>query len=218
MLSTQQRYFALCLIFVVTDLFSRQFTGSQLIVEIDNLKEWGVKKFAGETHYEIVQDERGRSVIKASSNGTASALYWMHDVDLNRFPYLSWRWKVDGPVHALQERTKEGDDFAARIYVIYRDGWFQWQTKAINFVWSFSSPKGEYWPNPFTDNAMMVSMTSANHTPNKWQTERIHVKDYFTRTFGLDIDKIDGLAIMTDSDNSAGRATAYYSDIMFLSD
>ena len=63
-------------------------------------------------------------------------------IDLHQTPYLNWRWRVDKPLHALDEKTKSGDDYGARIYVVIDGGLFFWNTKAINYVWASASPAG----------------------------------------------------------------------------
>ena len=185
----------------------------QLIgLETEGISEWKNKSFAGETQYQIVS-ENGNKILKATSNDSASALYKDLKINLIKYPFLEWQWRVEQRVHQLDEKTKAGDDYAARVYVVARTGWLPWQVKAINYVWSFDSPKGDYWHNPFTQSAMMISMRSPSHRPGVWQYERVDIKADFKRYFGLDIDRIDGVAIMTDSDNSHSRSVAYYSDI-----
>jgi hypothetical protein len=83
---------------------------------------------------------------------------------------LRWSWKIGGTIPNGNERTKEGDDYAARVYVVFPRTLF-WRTKAINYIWANKLPKGESLPNAFTSNAMMVAVESGDGKAGTWVTE-----------------------------------------------
>lgn len=206
---------ATCIFSVTQTLYADEHTcRSYLLLDLEarGISDWKNKSFAGNTRYQIISED-GNKILKAVSNDAASALYIDMKIDLLKYPFLEWQWKAEQRVHQLDEKTKTGDDYAARVYVVARTGLFPWQVKAINYVWSFDSPKGDFWQNPFTQRAIMVSMRSAVHRTGDWQRERVDIRADFKRYFGLDINRIDGVAIMTDSDNSHSQSIAYYSDI-----
>ncbi|MEO0443760.1 MAG: DUF3047 domain-containing protein, partial [Pseudomonadota bacterium] len=150
--------------------------------------------------------------LLANSQGAASGLFYEKDIDLNQTPWLSWSWKVDTFPSIDDEKTKAGDDFAARVYIVVRDGWTILGTKAISYVWSQQHKEDTAWPNPFTGNkAMMLSVE--NSGAGQWRTEKRNLKEDLKRLFGKDFDKVDAIAIMTDADNSRSKAVSYYSDI-----
>jgi hypothetical protein len=111
------------------------------------------------------------------------------------------------------EKTKAGDDYSARMYVIF-PGFFFWQTKAINYVWAGRLPREDSFPNPYTGNAMMVVVESGTEKAGSWVAEQRDILADYRRLFGGEPRKLGAIAIMTDSDNTGGEATAWYGDIM----
>jgi len=182
----------------------------------EGLTGWESKVFKGQTDYRVVRDG-GRSVIMASSRGTASGMFKKVDLDPARFRRLSWSWKIAATVKNGDERGKSGDDYAARVYVVF-PGRFFWQTRAINYIWANRLPRGEAIPNAFTSNAMMVAVESGNGKSGQWVSEERDILADYRRLFGSEPRRIGAIAIMTDTDNTAGEATAWYGDLLLTSD
>jgi hypothetical protein len=179
--------------------------------EAEGLVDWERKSFKGETEYSIVR-EGGCTVIKAHSTAAASGIFKKVRIDPLQYRYLRWKWKVAEPLRYGTEKTKAGDDYSARVYVIF-PGFFFWQTKAINYVWAGRLPKEESFPNPYTRNAMMVVVESGAEKAGTWITEQRDILADYRRLFGDDPRKLGAIAIMTDTDNTGGEATAWYGDI-----
>lgn len=182
-----------------------------------DLNGWKVRRFEGETDYTF-DKVAGRRALRAKSDGTASGLYRKIEVDLNRTPYLEWSWRVAGVLNGVNERTKSGDDYPARVYVIVSGGLAFWRTRSLIYVWSSNQPKGSTWDNAFTDNARMIALQSGDADVGRWIQEKRDVRADFRRLFGDEVDAIDAVAIMTDTDNSGQSATAWYGDISFASE
>jgi hypothetical protein len=179
------------------------------------LAGWDQKSFSGATVYNIV-NESGRKVLKANSNSTASGLVKRIKVDLNKTPFLNWSWKIDAQLKDLNEQSKQGDDYAARIYVIVDGGFFPWNSKAMNYVWSSNQARGTEWGNAYLPkNAKMTAVRGQQDRAGVWQNEKRNVKQDFKKLYGKNILKIDAVAVMTDTDNSKGKVTATYGDIFF---
>lgn len=180
-----------------------------------DLAGWRERAFVGRTDYRIVSDA-GMRVLMARSQASASGLFFKQPVDLAETPYLHWRWKVDGLIPGdHDERTKAGDDYPARVYVVLSGGLFFWRTRAINYVWASGEPAGSNWPNAFTGNARMVAVESGPARVGQWVGEVRDLREDFRRQFGEVPARIDAVAIMTDSDNTGTAATAWYGDILF---
>ncbi len=180
----------------------------------EGLDGWEEHTFKGNTRYRITALD-GIPVISAQSHGTASGLFKEIRVDLEETPYLNWRWRVDQPLHQLNEQSKAGDDYSARIYVVKKGGLLPWRTKALNYVWSSGQPTNSTWLNAFSSQARMVAVRSASDSPGKLYSERRNVKADFQRYFNTPVRYVDVIAIMTDTDNSGQQAHAYYGDIFF---
>ena len=179
------------------------------------LNDWQHKSFKDYTQYQIISLNKQR-VLQAKSTAVASSLYKEVQIDLQKTPYLNWSWRVDKKLSISNELSKQGDDFAARIYLIIKGKWFFWQTRAINYVWANHSPKNKTWPNPFAGRSvMMIAVRSDTDQTKHWYTEKQNVLTDFKKYFGDDIRYIDAIAIMTDTDNAAGSALSYYANIYF---
>lgn len=213
--------FVLCLLLGVAPVAQAEQATNKLPIgsfSSGSLSTWKPKEFSGKTQYQLIKFE-DTQVLKAESYAAASGLFYERHIDLQKTPMMNWRWRIENRLGNIDEQTKSGDDFAARVYVVVSGGLVFWNTKAINYVWSSTSPKNKVWPNPFAGkNAMMLAVRSSTDKTKIWYTEKRNIRIDFKRLTGEDIRYIDAVAIMTDTDNSKGRATTYYGDIYFTSE
>ena len=179
------------------------------------LSGWEDKVFNGKTLYHLKKDGKG-TILLADSRQAASGLVKKQKIDLYQTPFINWRWKVIKPVFSADEKSRGGDDYAARIYVIVSGGWAFWKTKAINYVWSSSQKRGEVWENAYAGkNAMMVAVKGKMARTGRWYLEKRNIREDFKRIMGEDVRYIDAVAIMTDTDDTQSHAIAEYGDIYF---
>ncbi len=182
-----------------------------------DLTGWQPKSFKGESHYHLTKDEGGETVLEAVSKAAASGLVLERKIDLTKTPILIWRWRIEHPVNPPDELSKEGDDFAARVYFIVPGaGWLSFPDTVV-YVWASRQPEGSDWSNPFTKKAHMVAVDSGVRHAGKWRTHRRNMREDFKRYFGRDITEISHIAIMTDTDNSKLSARGWYGDIRVTS-
>ena len=216
-----------------SDMIVRRFLGAVLLLLLfapasaatadiavlrdGDVSAWEEKVFSGKTAYERVSIE-GRTVLRATSRGSASGLFLKRRIDLEKTPILEWTWRVEGTLGDIDERTREGDDYRARVYVIRSDPVFFWRTRAVNYVWASTRTVGETWPNAYTDNARHIALQSGDERAGGWVSERRNVRADFRVLFGKEVRYVDAVAIMSDTDNSGGAALAYYGDITFRSE
>lgn len=172
---------------------------------------WKEKSFSGHTEYLVVPDGNGHC-LQATSRAAASGLALEKEYRLQDYPILSWRWKIEEVLSQGDARHKDGDDYAARVYVVFPH-WFFPKTHSLNYIWANRLPRGEVVPNPFTGNAMMVAVESGNAKRGEWIEERRNVLDDYRRIFGEEPPPVGAIAIMTDTDNTGGTAKAWYDDI-----
>ncbi|MDX1610367.1 MAG: DUF3047 domain-containing protein [Halofilum sp. (in: g-proteobacteria)] len=175
---------------------------------------WQRRDFAGVTRYSAAEGER--PAVHAVAEASASALYRELEVDVTQTPWLQWSWRVDRlPAIAAPETAKAGDDYGARVYVV-REGFFgKLSANALNYVWSQQQPVGSRWPNAFTGRATMWSVQQGADTTGEWITHTRDVRADWRTAFGGELERIHGVAIMTDADNSDSRAEARYGRIRF---
>ncbi len=187
------------------------------ILRNGDVSSWKERRFAGNTVYEAVHID-GQTVLRASSAGHASGLFRKIRVDIRKTPILDWTWRVCEALGPVDERTRNGDDYAARVYVIHSRPLLFWRTRALNYVWSGSAPRGATWPNAYTRSVRMIALRSGNGEAGRWVSERRDVRADFGRFLGRTIRFIDAVALMTDTDDGGGRAVAHYGDIRFTSE
>jgi len=142
-------------------------------------------------------------------------LYREDAIDLTSTPYLEWSWKVLQTYSDINEKSKAGDDFPARLYVTAKTGSLPWQTIAINYVWSSEQPIDSEWSNPYTNKSKMIAVQSGDSLTGVWTTQKRNIASDFKRLFDVDIKKLSGYALMVDGDNSSQSGTAYFGKIEF---
>ncbi len=178
-----------------------------------DLTGWEPKSFEGETRYRLTKDGGGETVLEAVSEAAASGLVYERKIDVTKTPILIWRWRIERPVNPPDELSKEGDDFAVRVYFLAPGaGWLSFPDSVV-YVWASKQPVGSAWPNPYTKKAHMVAVDSGAKHAGQWRTHRRNMREDFKRFFGRDITGITHIAIMTDTDNSKLSARGWYGDI-----
>lgn len=182
-----------------------------------DLEGWEEQVFDGKTDYRLVENS-GKTVLRARSNNSASGRFKRVRIDLEDTPVLHWSWRVNNLLSNVDERTKAGDDYPARLYVVFSGGLFFWRTRAINYVWSSNQPVGTTWDNAFTGNAKMIAVESGDIWLGEWVGVERNVAADYRRLFGQEPGMVDAVAIMSDTDNSNQQATAWYGDIWFAAE
>ena len=143
---------------------------------------------------------------------SASGLIRKIRIDPVEYPLVSWRWKVMNVLEKGDVTKKEGDDYAARIYVVFSSLFF-WEAKTINYVWANKIPLGEAVTSPYTPNAVMIAVESGNDKAGRWISEKRNVLEDYRQCFGKEPPKARAIAMMTDTDNTGESTTAWYGPI-----
>ena len=184
------------------------------------LSELVVRKVRGadsKTEYSVGSNNNG-NFLKAVADNAASGLGKKVKIDLNKTPIINITWKVEKDLAGIKENTKKGHDFAARVFVIKKTGATPLSNRAINYVFSSNNKVGFNSPSPYTKKSIDNVLASTEENLNKWVTVKANVKEDFKRFHNLDVDQLDGLAIMSDTDNSKMKAVTYYQNIYFSAD
>ena len=175
------------------------------------------RKVKGETKWSLGSNENGK-FIRAEAEGVGSGLGKEILIDLNKTPYINITWKVEKDLSGIIENSKKGHDYAARVFVVKKTGATALSNRAVNYVFSSNSSTNESWPSPYTKKSIdFVLSTTKNHL-NEWVTVKANVKDHFKKLHDLDVDELNGIVIMTDTDNSKLKAISYYQNIYFSSE
>ena len=183
-------------------------------IELTNLEVRKVRGADNKTIYTIGSNENG-NFLKAVANNAASGLGKEIKIDLNKTPIINITWKIEKDLTGIKENTKKGHDFAARVFVIKKTGATPLSNRAINYVFSSNNDIGKSWPSPYTKKSIDNVLASTKNDLNKWITVKANVKEDFKRFHDLDVNELDGLAIMSDTDNSKMKSISYYQNIYF---
>ncbi len=185
--------------------------------ELSELKVRKVRGADNKTIYSLDSNDNG-NFLKAIADNGASGLGKKVNIDLNITPFINITWKIEKDLPGIKEDTKKGHDFAARVFVIKKTGATPLSNKAINYVFSSNSNVGFNWPSPYTKKSIDNVLSSTKENFNQWITVKANVKEDFKKFHDLDVNKLDGIAIMSDTDNSKMKAVAYYQNIYFSSE
>ena len=186
-------------------------------VELSDLQVRKVRGADNKTIYSIGKNESG-NFLKAVADNAASGLGKEVKINLNKTPFINITWKIEKDLSGIKEDTKKGHDFAARVFAVKKTGATPLSNRAINYVFSSNNDVGSNWPSPYTKKSIDNVLASTQNNLNEWITVKANVKEDFKKFHNLDVNELDGLAIMSDTDNSKMTAVAYYQNIFFSAD
>ena len=181
------------------------------------LAELQVRKVRGadnKTLYTVGTNDNG-NYLKSIADNAASGLGKEIKIDLNKTPFINITWKIEKDLSGIKENTKKGHDYAARVFVIKKTGATPLSNRAINYVFSSNNKVGLNWQSPYTKKSIDNVLASTKNNLNEWVTVKANVKEDFKKFHDLDVNELDGLAIMSDTDNSKLKSVAYYQNIYF---
>jgi hypothetical protein len=184
------------------------------------------------SRYDLVRREDSTVVVRARSENGASGLITRKRVDLAQYPILEWRWKVTDVPTRADVAADTTADAAARVYVTFDYdglGFFdrlklmllrrvampEAPSRALNYVWATRREPGTPVTSPYTDQIRMLPVRNGTTRTGEWVRERRNVWMDYRALFGEDPPPVNGVAIMTDTDNTGGTAQAFYGDIVF---
>ena len=182
--------------------------------ELSNLEVRKVRGADNKTVYTVGSNENG-NFLKAIADNAASGLGKEVKIDLNKTPFINITWKIEKDLVGIKEDTKKGHDFAARVFAVKKTGATPLSNRAINYVFSSNNDVGFNSPSPYTKKSIDNVLASTKENLNEWITVKANVKEDFKRFHNLDVKELDGLAVMSDTDNSKMKAIAYYQNIYF---
>lgn len=191
--------------------------------------DWIFPKIPKTTEYVIVAGDDG-SALRIVSDRSASGLLSREafTVPAEQAYRVRWRWRVDEPPSAADPRTKPGDDYAVRVYVIYERpekeaGWLEryalrkapfrelgyLPVRSLAYVWTETTGLPAYFENPYTDRVIMLPRTYERAERGQWREIEIDPVADYRRITGEEAPRRFRLALMGDADNSASRSVAW---------
>jgi len=185
--------------------------------ELSELKVRKVRGADSKTIYTLGSNKNG-NFLKAVADNAASGLGKEIKINLDKTPFLNITWKIEQDLAGIKENTKKGHDFAARVFAIKKTGATPLSNRAINYVFSSNEDVGLNWPSPYTKKSIDNILSTTKENLDEWVTVKVNVKKDFKKLHNLDVNELDGLAIMSDTDNSKKKSVAYYQNIFFSKD
>ncbi|SPP63266.1 DUF3047 domain-containing protein [Nitrospira lenta] len=189
-------------------------------------------KIPKQTEYVLVKDG-GQVVVKAVSEASASGLTKEVTINPKDYPIIHWRWKIENLLKQSDVSRKDGDDYPARLYITFaydsdrvslgrklkytagRALFGDIPIGALNYIWETKTPVGTIIENAYTDFARMIVVESGPSRVGLWVEEERNIYEDYKNAFGEEPSLINGVAIMSDTDNTKERAVAFYGDIAF---
>ncbi len=184
--------------------------------ELTQLQVRKVRGAENKTLYSLGTNENG-NFLKSVADNAASGLGKEIKIDLNKTPFINITWKIEKDLSGINENTKKGHDYAARVFVIKKTGATPLSNRAINYVFSSNNDVGLNWPSPYTKKSIDNVLSSTKKNINEWVTVKANVKNDFKKFHELEVNELDGVAIMSDTDNSKMKSIAYFQNIYFSS-
>jgi hypothetical protein len=180
--------------------------------------------------FEIVDDARAR-VLRVDSSASASSLVapLVQPVVAAR---LRWRWKVARSLPGSDFSRKEGDDYAARLYVLFdlpverlalgdrlriqtarALSGREIPTAAICYVWGQAQPAGSSAPNPYTDRVRMIVLDSGDALAGSWREHARDLRRDWEASFPGPMPAVRAIAVGADTDNTGASTQTWFGDV-----
>ena len=185
--------------------------------ELPSLKVRKIRGADAKTKYTVGNNENGK-FLRAEADNSASGLGKEIKINLNETPFLNITWKVEKDLSGIDESTKKGHDYAARVFVVKKTGATPLSNRAMNYVFSSNNEVDAFHSSPFTKKSIDYILSTTKENFNEWVTVKVNVKKHFKKFHNLDLDEINGVAIMSDTDNSKLISVAFYQNIYFSSE
>ena len=194
---------------------------------LDNWKPFFFPKIKKHSIYTIETDGQNH-ILKAESSGSASAIVYKDSFNVYEHPRVKWRWKIGNVYKNGNVRTKEGDDYPIRVYIMFeyepeQAGAFEKMKyglarsiygayppqSSLSYVWANKNDPDRFLKSPYTDKAMMVLLEKGQQKAGAWQDEEIDILDDYQQAFGVKPPARARIAIMNDSDNTGESSVSY---------
>ena len=205
-------------LFLNTNLFAEKITVFEFSKEeFETLEVRKVRGADAMTKYSLGFNENG-SFLKAEANNVASGLGKEIKIDLNKTPFLNITWMIEKDLRGIDERSKKGHDYAARVFVVKKTGATPLSNRAMNYVFSSNEDIDVFHSSPYTKKSVDYVLSTTKDKLNEWVSVKANVKEHFKKFHDLDINEINGIAIMADTDNSKLSSISYYQNVYFSSE
>lgn len=191
-----------------------------------------MSKLKRDTVYELLPDGDRHGVLRASADRSAS-IYASLLKPAMRMPItLTWAWKTDALIPGADNRDKSREDAPLRVLVAFDGdhatlppeerrrfkraknlGGRDLPYAVLMYIWTDLVPVGSVIPSAHTSQIKMLAVASGRDGLGTWQSVRRNLADDYRRAYGTEPGPVIGIAVMTDTDNTAAKAIGEYADL-----
>jgi len=205
--------------------------GQEMRESFDSLAAWEpltFPKIEKQSQYQVVEMD-GDRVLKANADASASGLVRKESFNPYDTPVLRFRWRVENVFVKEEAMRKDGDDYPIRVYVFfpYDPDQAGWRMRAkyalakrvfgeypphsgLNYIWANRQHGKRILDSPYTDRSQMILLQAGTGRVGEWIEEEVNIQEDYRKAFGEDPPpQAARLAIMSDADNTGGKAVAY---------
>jgi len=173
---------------------------------------WVSKNQKNMTNVYTVQAEGEKKFLHAEANNLSVQIFYERKWSIKDYPMLRWRWRAVIFPKASYEQIKSGNDSVLGVYVVFSGSP---SVKAIKYIWSDTLPIDMAFDSPYSRGTKIVVVRSGRALEGTWVAEERNVLSDYERCFGKEVKRlvVQGIAILTDSDNTNSSAVGDYADI-----
>jgi len=173
---------------------------------------WQLKEKSGRAEIAVVRED-GVNALRLTSDDSSFSIQKSVDIDVVRYPLMSWRWKVTRLPDGGDFRKSKTDDQAAQLFLAFS------RTRAIVYIWDTSAPQGlaaNAAAPPFMTVKAVVVRSGGSET-GRWLTETRNVYNDYKKLFGREPQSVGGIRIQINSQHTSSAAESYFADLVFRS-
>lgn len=180
------------------------------------------------------QGQGGRSirVVKAQAQSSASLLRRKVFVPPEQLGGLAFSWRTSQLIDSADMAVRDKEDAVVRVILSFEGDRSNFSAKnrmlselslaltgeelpyaTLMYVWCNKRQAGEIITNPRTDRIRKLVVESGPKNLGKWLEYERDIRADFIKAFGEEPGALTGIAIMTDTDNTQSKATAWYGPV-----
>lgn len=173
-------------------------------------KDWNYRSKKVLSTYGIMK-ENGNYYLKAKSLENGDQILKKFHADLNSYPILSWKWRIDKFPGEEKNIDRRMEDDGAVVYVIFSSFLSR---KALKYTWSNFYKKDTFID--YSKGLKIFVLRNSNDKIREWVEEKRNILLDYKKAFGKNPSKMTAIALMTDSDQTESYAEADYDDFKVM--
>ena len=171
--------------------------------------DWKPRKDSGLAAYSI-QEMDGLRFLRAVAKNLGIQAAKQHEWDPKAYPVLAWSWRAVEFPAVSDERQAKTNDSAVSVYAVFPHTPFS--VKSLKYIWSAVVPVGTRLTSSGGLTQALV-IRSGTEKKGSWTEERVNIFEDYKKFFDeSDTPKANGIAVLTDSDDTKSTAQGDYAN------